>query len=291
MRLKRLIQKKTKKFIIKSLKNNFSTIFQSFNNSERYYCDINYVKLKFFKNSSLAKKGETINLKIDGQILPKIIETGNYDEFIFNFLKNNLDIKSLFIDVGSNHGLVSRQISNIKMVKKIITFEPVVELFNLLKMNLNKISNIENNNYGWAKNAGNLSFYENISNSGDFSLIKNKQRKIKHIFKFKKADNELAKIINYNKTLKIILKTDCQGYDIDIFCNIKNENLKKIYIYFLECRGIAEKNKLKFYNKINLFSKILISCPLIHKGIKRINIKEIQNYIDYKVEFDLVLIN
>ena len=65
MRLKRLIQKKTKKFVIHNLKNNFSTIFQSFNTSERNFCDIPYVKLKFFKNSPLAKKGETINIKID----------------------------------------------------------------------------------------------------------------------------------------------------------------------------------------------------------------------------------
>ena len=223
--------------------------------------------------------------------MPKIIETGTYDEFIFNFLKKKISNRSLFIDVGSNHGFISKQVANIKYIEKIITFEPVTEIFNLAKMNLFKISKIKNNNYGWAKKEGNFLFYENIANSGDFSLIKNKQRNIKHIFKFKEANKELLKIINSNKNLNLILKTDCQGYDLDIFCNIKDKNLKKINIYFLECRSIPEKDKLNFYNKINLFNKILISCPLIHKGIKKINIEQIQNYIDYKVEFDLILIN
>ena len=46
MRLRRLFVKKTKKFIIKKLSNNFSTLFQAFNLSDRVYCDIPYVNLK-----------------------------------------------------------------------------------------------------------------------------------------------------------------------------------------------------------------------------------------------------
>jgi len=87
MRIRRLIQKKTKKFIIKKLSNNFSTLFQAFNMSERIYSDIPYVNVKFKKNSSLAKKNETILLKIDGTILPKVLETGDFDVFLINFIK------------------------------------------------------------------------------------------------------------------------------------------------------------------------------------------------------------
>ena len=87
MRIRRLIKKKTKKFIIKKLSNNFSTLFQAFNMSERSYCDIPYVNVKFKKNSLLAKKNETILLKIDGTILPKVLETGNFDIFLINFIK------------------------------------------------------------------------------------------------------------------------------------------------------------------------------------------------------------
>ena len=82
---------------------------------------------------------ETIYLKIDGQILPKILETGDFDNFLFNFLKKNLKKNSVFIDVGANHGFVSKQVSNIKYIKKIITYEPVKEIFTLSRLNLKKI--------------------------------------------------------------------------------------------------------------------------------------------------------
>lgn len=291
MRLKRLFVKKTKKFIINKLSNNFSTLFQAFNASQKSFTDIPYVTLKFKKNSSLAKINETILLKIDGTILPKILETGNFDEFLFNFLKKKLNKKSLFVDIGSNHGLVSRQVSNIKWIKKIICFEPVKSIFNLLLFNTKKIKNIERFNYGWAQNNGYKFFFENPSNSGDFSLIPNKQRIIKHKFKFKNAQTELKKIINNNKkNLKIIMKTDCQGYDIKLFSYFDAKYLKNIYIYFLECKDI-EKNSKNFYKNIKLFDKIYISCPFIHKGIKKIRFNDLHKYFKLKVEFDLILLN
>ena len=119
MRFKRLIQKKSKKFLINRLRNNFSTIFQSYNISDKKFCNIPYVDLKFFKDSILTKKNETLRVKIDGQILPKLLVTGKFDEFLFKFLKKKIKKKTLFIDVGSNHGFVSKQVSTINFVKKL----------------------------------------------------------------------------------------------------------------------------------------------------------------------------
>ena len=290
MRFRRLFLKKTKKFIIKKLSNNFSTLFQAFNLSDRVYCDIPYVNLKFKKNSSLAKKNEIITLKIDGQILPKILETGTLDEFLYNFLKKNLKKNSLFIDVGSNHGFISKQISNINYIKKIICFEPVKDIFELSRLNTKNIINIKKYNYGWSKKNGNFAFFENPANSGDFSLISSKQRIIKHVFKFKNANNELKKILINNKNLEIILKTDCQGYDTELFTYLHSKFLKKIHMYFLECKELG-KNKKNFYNNIKLFDHIFVSCPLIHRRTRKIDIKDLDKYFNLKVEFDLILLN
>ena len=291
MRLRRLIQKKTKKFIIKKLSNNFSTLFQAFNISKRPYSDIPYVNVKFKTNSSLAKKNDDILLKIDGVILPKILETGNFDVFLINFLKKNIKKNSIFVDIGSNHGLVTRQVSNIGLIKKIIYFEPVKEIFDLSVFNTKNIKNIERNNYGWAKKEGYKLFFENPSNSGDFSLIPSKQRIIKHKFKFANAKTELKKILNNNKQkFKIILKTDCQGYDIELFSNFDAKYLSNIYMYFLEIKDIG-KNKKNFYRNVRLFDKIFVSIPSVHNGIKQINFDELKNYFNYKVEFDLILLN
>ena len=65
-------------------------------------------------------------------------------------------------------------IHDIDFVKKIISYEPFPDLFNIAKINLASVKNIKQNNYGWAKKKGNYTFYENISNYGVLSLIKNK---------------------------------------------------------------------------------------------------------------------
>ena len=289
MRIKRLIQKKTKKFIIKKLSNNFSTLFQAYNLSKTNFCNINNVKIKFFKNTSLAKKGEALYLKIDGQILPKIIKTGKFDDFLFNFLNKNLKENSLFIDVGANHGLVSKQVSNLKKIKKIITFEPVKDIYELSILNLKDKKYVEQFNYGWSKNNNKYPLYENPANSGDYSLIPNKQRNIKHIFNFKNANNVLNRIIKKNKKLSLILKTDCQGYDIELFNSIEDKYLKLLSIYFLECKEIKNKQKTLFEKKIKFFKKIFVSCPLIHSDVKQIKLPDLEKYFNYKVEFDLIL--
>ena len=143
MRLKRLLQKKTKKFIIKKLSNNYSTLFQSLNISKKKYCYIPHVELKFIKKSSLAKIGETIYLKIDGQILPKILETGDFDNFLFNFLKKKSEI-FLYDDNQKNFkNLISYK--NLKKTKfDFIIISPGIDinkcqLSNFLKKNSKKI--------------------------------------------------------------------------------------------------------------------------------------------------------
>lgn len=292
MRLKRLIIKKSRKFIIQRLKNDLSMIFHSYNLSKKKYSEIESICLKFSRNTDLAKKNEKLHLKLDSQIVPKILEKGTYDDFLFYFLKRKLKKKALFIDVGSNHGLISKMISKNLYIQKIIAYEPAKSVYELSKLNLYKIKNILIHNYGWSKKNENKMFYENPINSGDFSLIPNKQRNIKHKFKFKSGNLELKKILNQNKNLAIILKTDCQGYDFEIFDSIDKNILRKIYIYTLECsNNLNNLKKKKFINKLKTFKKIFIFCPLIHLDTRRIKPNDLFRYFEYKVEFELILVN
>ena len=61
-------------------------------------------------------------------------------------------------------------------------------------------------------------------------------------------------------------------------------------MYFLEIKDLGN-NKKKFYRNLRLFDKIFISFPSIHSNVKQINFNDFENYLDYKVEFDLILIN
>ena len=209
---------------------------------------------------------------------------------MFNFLKKHIKKNSVFVDVGANYGLVSRQISTIKYIKKIVTFEPVKDIYELSIHNLKKIKNVKQHNFGWSIKNSRKPFYENPRNSGDYSLIPNKQRNIKHIFNFKNANQELNKIILKNNKLDLILKTDCQGYDIEIFNLLDEKSLKKISIYFLECKDLTSSQRVIFFKKIKNFSKIFVSCPLKHLKTKLVKIENLETYFNYKIEFDLILI-
>ena len=62
------------------------------------------------------------------------------------------------------------------------------------------------------------------------------------------------------------------------------------YMYFLDIKDIGN-NKKNFYRNVGLFDKIFVSIPSVHNGIKEINFDELKNYFNYKVEFDLILLN
>ena len=61
-------------------------------------------------------------------------------------------------------------------------------------------------------------------------------------------------------------------------------------MYFLEIKDLGNKKK-NFYRNIKLFDKIFVSIPSIHHNIKQINFDDLENYFNYKVEFDLILVN
>ena len=85
MRIKRLIIKKSRKFLIQRLKNDLSMVFHAYNLSIKKFSEIDSVCLKFSKNTDLAKKNEILFLKLDSQIVPKILETGTFDDFLYYF--------------------------------------------------------------------------------------------------------------------------------------------------------------------------------------------------------------
>ena len=67
-------------------------------------------------------------------------------------------------------------------------------------------------------------------------------------------------------------------------------HLKSIKYYFLECRDIKLSQKKVFNKKLKNFKKILVSCPIIQKDLKKINQEDLKKYFPPKIEFDLILI-
>lgn len=130
------------------------------------------------------------------------------------------------------------------------------KIYELLRINLSKVNKVKNYNYGWATKKEILNFYENQSNSGDFSLLPNKQRNILHKYQFEIANLKLKKIMENYKDYQYILKTVCQGYDFEIFNSLDDKLLENIKFYFLECQNFNNNKKLIFLEKISKFKKI-----------------------------------
>ena len=289
MRIFRLIRKKITKILINLIVNKFSIIFRALILSKQNNCNISHVDLKFSKNTFLGKTKEIIRLKIDSTNLPKILENGFFDIFIYKFLKKIKIKKIIFIDIGSNQGLVSRQIKNLKKVKKIYAYEPNPEIFSILKKNLTKVSqNIYN--YGWGNKNKSFFLWCSKFNSGDYSLFKNKSRTQKIKCQIKECNNEFNKIYTKNKNYNFVVKTDCQGYDIDIFNRLKIANIKKIKVYIMELDSVPHNKKDNFFKRLKLFNSFYICEDSINQEkLKKINYNDIEYLINNKKEFDLIM--
>ena len=106
-----------KKYLSPLIKNSFKTIFKSYILSKKVYVDIEYINLKILKNCSLGQKNESIILPIDNIILPSILKTGAWESHIIKLVKKYSKKRMfIFLDIGANIGLISRQVDNSKKI-------------------------------------------------------------------------------------------------------------------------------------------------------------------------------
>ena len=107
-----------KKYLSKFIKNHYKTIFKSLVESESKYFSINKLEVELKKNCKLGKKKDKIYLIPDEIITPFILKNKHWDYEIIKFIKKHkIKTNNIFLDVGSNIGLVSKQLieSDIKI--------------------------------------------------------------------------------------------------------------------------------------------------------------------------------
>ena len=79
----------------------------------KYIAAPNIIGLKLNKNTALGNKGDIIYLPFDKYITWWVIKEGEYKHFLLKHI-NKINNKIIFIDIGANTGLVSKQIYNLK---------------------------------------------------------------------------------------------------------------------------------------------------------------------------------
>ena len=274
-----------KKYLSKFIKNHYKTIFKSLVESNSKYLSINKLEIELKKNCKLGKNKEKIYLIPDEIMTPFVLKNNHWDYEIINFIKKcKIKKNNVFLDIGSNIGLVSKQLieSNVK-INKFLCFEPNKNSFECLKLNLSLNKEVNLYNFGLGLNNQNLKLYKNEMNSGDSSFVKKKGNfeicKIKNINSFFEDNN---KILNRKK---LIYKSDTQGMDEEIFTGLKEKYFKNINIAIIEISNhkFINKNKEKFYSKIQSFR------IKNDKNLKNLKINQIEKKINNNEEFDLFL--
>lgn len=271
-----------KKYLLPLLKNDYKNLFNYLIKSKNKVSEIEYFNFRFKKKTFLGKKGDVLRIPLDTIIAPYVLKNGSWDEYIINFVKKKTQDKNyIFLDIGANIGLISRQLinSNIK-INQFLCFEPQENNYKLLKYNLKYYKNIYCYNFGLGTKNIKRKLYKNKLNFGDFSFIK------------KTSNYESSRIIDANQFLKkelpkrlpLIYKSDTQGMDEEILLHLEGNILKRIEILILEISNheLLKKNKYKFLRILDNFKCFEIKG----KAITKI---EILNKINKEHEFDLMI--
>ncbi len=125
-----------------------------------------------------------------------------WEDYICNFIYNNIDENMDFLDIGANIGLISISVNNkCKLNKKNINihcFECDIENFLCLKYNTFNHNNIYIYNIGLADKFKFCNMYTNFYNRGCNSIIKSmdEESKSDHIYTSFDISNE--QIVNIN---------------------------------------------------------------------------------------------
>lgn len=181
------------------------------------------VQLLLPKNSPLYgtfEKGNEISLRTDGSIFPHVAQRmeWNFDET--RFIRQVCNTGSYhLIDVGANVGLFSRQVLiNYPTVRSASCFEPSPDNVEHLRRNLRALPTASVFDYGLGKEEGELTFFMDAINGGNFSFNENAVTGRKHhVIKApvrRISEALLDECMGQEATkYRLIWKSDTQGLD------------------------------------------------------------------------------
>ena len=281
---------KYKQILSKLIKNKMNVIARSLLSSNIH--KIEKIEICLNENTLLGSKGDLINLRLDEVITPKVLTNGTWEPEIVNILKKFIKIntKYIFIDIGCNIGLTSRQILNsFDNIQHSVHIEPSKNNIDLAKLNLSKFKNTMFINKALGEKTSKGILYKNHDNYGNYSLNQN-------FIQSNQYEEETVEIENINEffyrliknyNFKIIVKSDTEGLDYKLLSLIDDKILEKIEIYYFEINNRISISDLDFiYNKLTDFD-------IYDENLKKINgtFDNFQNeIIKYKNNTDVIII-
>lgn len=178
-----------------------------------------------------------------------IYQTNNFYEIsMLQDIKNRLGADKVIIDVGANIGNHTVFFSKVCRAKKVYSFEPQLNIFNVLKKNvvLNEVDNIVqiyNMGLGKEHTSANITVLdENNYGMSKLNKVKNGEIEI----------NSLDNILIDKVTTIDMIKIDVEGMELEVLEGAKNILIKFKPIIYIEAGTDEEfKNVLKFLECFN----------------------------------------
>jgi len=163
----------------------------------------------------------------------------------------------VLVDIGANVGLFSRQcLSLIPNIAASFCYEPHPGNFELLTRNIGDVPSVNLFRKGLSNSSGNLVFYEDPNNVGNYSLNPAAMPADYRQSTVEILDASTQEIfwLSYNKP--VFYKSDTQGHDESIATSLSDDFWTRVKVAVLELWRIAGKT----YDR-NRFSSILDSFP------------------------------
>ena len=200
---------------------------------------------------------------------------GIYEHYIFDYIRNNIDIKGKnIIDVGANFGFHTLEFADLVETGKVYSFEPQRLIYYQLCGNiiLNGYDNIEAYNVALSNEVSKLKMENLQYHSNNTINIGNA-----HLNAY--TDNgfnwvDVKKLDDYEFENVAVLKIDVQGYEPNVLDGAKKTILKHRPIIFIE----VEKPQLEIYGwkESDVFQRL---SDLNYDYKKVINAEHLVDYI------------
>jgi FkbM family methyltransferase len=193
--------------------------------------------------------------------------------------------KSILIDIGCNIGITSLFFSTFSYIEKIIAFEPVRVTYEQAKLNFQlnakmcKVDAIKNVGLGKSAREERFLFDSKVKGNtgirGKLSPSYSKNKSAEEIsVNINEASSEILEITNQNRSLKVIVKMDCEGAEYEILENLKETGvIDEIDVLLMEWhdKGTEMIEKILEESGFEYFSKRFSSISGIiyaYKSVK-----------------------
>lgn len=217
-----------------------SFIFRSVENKQEV---LYHLKNLFYGKGEIKIKLETGQIFQIRDLYDILALKEVYFDRIYNFIFSDLKQNTTFIDIGSYIGDCVVLASQYPKIRKIIAFEPYKENFELAKynINLNSVNNCSIYQKAVTTKYGQADFFVYI-NKGQSGLHKTygkvlERKKVKTI--------PFSDVINKATTYSIVVKSDCEGEEYQMFTQTPKKILQRVQKIVFEYHDEGRLLKIK----------------------------------------------